>query len=423
MPSVLRPKACIACADSKRKCDKKLPECERCLDRDIDCVYPQLKRRRRETNDQHNQDIDTDVFSNYVNAHTLGDDLDFAEWSTIETPDLDFSMPIPEVMNPYVSTLLTFGINSSSQHPTLQTATNPWILEDETWVMQHCKSEPGCVEIDMNPFVSAVEEMLQAWVKDGHNAFIHHRLFDKGMPTCLQDAFTTFAAYTGQAKKETVLQIAEERSYALVGQEQHNVSGIEGILAHLARVLALFVYEFMRLFDGSVRLRASAERQLPTLRTWVIEMWQAANTYRGEHGFSLLQQITSESDYGDCSELWKVWILTETVRRTQVIIDTIANTYETMTRGWAECTGAAMITGRTGLWDAQSAVKWYDLTCRSAQVPLLVSSLEAGSLISGHRAEEFDDLVKMFWRFTVGPDKIQCWIDSSTNKNSGNNLF
>lgn len=92
--------------------------------------------------------------------------------------------------------------------------------------------------------------------------------------------------------------------------------GSQGMLAHLARVQALFVYEFIRLFDGSVRLRASAEQQLPTLRRWVTLMWEAAKAYRGEDVFGRhrpLQCTANELDrgYGASSELWKLWILTK----------------------------------------------------------------------------------------------------------------
>ncbi|KAK5271970.1 hypothetical protein LTR40_013977, partial [Exophiala xenobiotica] len=138
------------------------------------------------------------------------------------------------------------------------------------------------------------------------------------MPTCLQDAFTTLAAYNGRtpAVTETVLQIAEERSSALVRQNSPTASGAEGIRAHLARVQALFVYEFIRLFDGSVRVRASAEQQLPTLRRWVIQMWEAVRQYRGEDrslGHYPSQWTITEFDreYDTASEMWQLWLLTE----------------------------------------------------------------------------------------------------------------
>ncbi|KAI1102858.1 putative aldo/keto reductase [Jackrogersella minutella] len=262
--------------------------------------------------------------------------------------------------------------------------------------------------------------MLQCWVKNCHNSFIHRRLYEKGMPTCVQDAFTTLAAYTGRtpATKETILLIAEERSSTLARQSPPTTGSAQGIMAHLARVQALFVYEFIQLFDGSVRVRTSAEKQLPTLLQWVTRMWEAVKQYRGEDsspGNRPLQWTASEFDreYDASSEMWQSWILTESVRRTHAISVTVANIYQIMTKGWAECTGGVMFTARRGLWEAESAMKWLQLSC--AKPPLLVPSLQPGPWISQYAAEEFDDFAKLFWTFIVGKDKIQSWIDKSSN--------
>ena len=236
------------------------------------------------------------------------------------------------------------------------------------------------------------------------------------MPTCVQDAFTTYAAYSNitQAVKETILQITDERLSTLVHQQPPSTNDAQGILDHLARVQALFVYEFIGLFDGSPRLRVSAEQQLSTLRSWVTQMWEAVKRYKGEDtdtGHRALQWTENAFDreYNTSSELWRLWVLTESVRRTQLIINAVANTYQTMTRGWAECTGAVMVTARRSLWEAESAVQWFDLSCEKP--PLLVPSLLPGSLMSQYAAEEIDDFVKMFWTFTIGADKVQSWVD------------
>ena len=346
-----------------------------------------------------------------MSATNLGLDLSLSDMVIPYLPTLPMSVAEPSIQG----VVLESGDISSSP--------NAWFLGDETWVLQHSNQEPACVSIvELEPFIQAVEDMLQFWVKNGYNSFIHRRLYETGMPKCLQDAFTTLAAYTARtpAVKEMILQIADERSSALVCQNPPTAGGAQGILAHLARVQALFVYDFILLFDGSVRRRASAEKQISTLRRWVTEMWQAVKQYRGEDGFlgyRSLQQTANEFDreYDTSSELWKLWILTESVRRTQVTIDTIANVYQIMTRGWADCTGAVMFTARRGLWEAESAMAWFELSC--AKPPLLVPPLQPGSLISQHPAEEFDDFVKMFWTFIVGTDKIQSWIDRS-NKTS-----
>lgn len=409
-----RQKACKACAESKRKCDKKLPECQRCLDRDVDCHYPELKKRRRNVK----QPEELAGFRNHANADALANSLDFVDWNTDEVTDLDVPVsevtfpPLPgSVAGPPSQRFVLAGDN-------LSTTPCPWFLREETWLLQHTKQEPGCVDdVHLEPFIRAVDEMLQSWVKNGRNSFIHRRLYESGMPTCLQDAFTTLAAYINRtsAAEEIILQIAEERSSALTRQGlPATVRGAHGILTHLARTQALFVYAFIRLFDGSVRMRASAEQQLPTLRQWVDEVWQAVKGYQGEdvllsHDPRYWTANELDRDYNAASELWKLWTLTESIRRTHIIIHTIANVYETMTKGLVECAGLLMFTARHGLWEADSAVKWSEL-CH-AKPPLLVSSLEPEPLISRYAPEEIDDFVKMYWTFIAGPDKIQYWID------------
>lgn len=417
MSAALRQKACKACAESKRKCDKRLPECQRCLDRDVDCLYPMPKKRRRNAE----QSERLPVLQNHTKDDGLPISLNLAGWDMPEVADLDGS-PEEMIFPPLPASVTSppaqsFGLEDGN----ISSPPCPWFLREETWVLQHTTQEPGCVDdVHLEPFINAVDEMLQCWVKNGYNSFIHRRLFESEMPTCLQDAFTALAAYTNRtsAVKEIILQVVEERSFALIQQHPPTTArGAHGILAHLARTQALFVYLFIRLFDGSVRLRASAEQQLPVLREWADGVWQAVKGYRGEdalpsHHPRYWTANQLDREYNSSSELWKLWILTESIRRTHIIIHTIANVYETMTRGLVECAGSLKFTARHGLWDAESAVKWSELS--QAKSPLLVSSLQPEPLISQFPAEEVDDFVKMFWTFIAGTDKIQYWIDKGS---------
>ncbi|KAF4173833.1 hypothetical protein CNMCM8927_006598 [Aspergillus lentulus] len=420
MSARYRQKACIACAKSKRRCDKQLPECQRCLDKDVECEYPEPKRRRRNPIVGDNQaeefPTDPDALRSYL--------TDFEDWGAISgAADLNF--PLSDVMVPFVPPLSIPANSVQAQDAALPRADIvstqcPWFLRDETWTMRHSNEEPACkTGIQLEPFIRAVEEMLRSWVRNGYNSFIHRRLYEYCMPTCVQDAFTTLAAYAGctPAVKETVLQIVEERLSVLVRQSPPTDSHAHGILDHLGRVHALFIYEFIALFDGSVRLRATAEKHIPTLRQWVTQMWEAAKSNRGEDcpwDNPPLQWTASEFDkeYDVCSAMWRQWVLTESVRRSRLIIDTVMNVYETTTKGWADCTGSVMFTSRRGLWDAESAIKWFELC--SLKPPLLVDSLQPGALMSQYSAEELDDLAKLYWTYIVGADKIQCWIDRTS---------
>ncbi|KAF2874256.1 hypothetical protein BDV95DRAFT_604444 [Massariosphaeria phaeospora] len=426
MAATPRQKACNGCAGTKRRCDKQLPECQRCLDRDVDCVYPQPKRRRRDTIARETQPGDMVALQNHPDVHGFESSLDFADWGSMPAPDFDMSLS--DIIMPYIPTPAPAneGLPSAEGGLAINNVTStpsPWFLQNDTWVMAHLEEEPVCMtEIELDNYIGAVSAMLQSWVTHGHNGFIHQRLYERGMPGCVQDAFTTLAAYTNRtpAVKDTILQIADERATALARQTAPTAAGALGILAHVSRVQAMFVYVFIRLFDGSVRIRASAERQIPTLRQWVVQMREAGQRCEaadddylcsGQHTVMLQWPGSSSfnTDYEATSRLWKLWLLTESVRRTHVLIDGVMNTYETLTKGWAECKGVVMLTARRGLWDADSAEKWFGLS--SAKAPLLVPAMQASRCISQYAADEVDDFVRQFWGFLVGRDKIQSWVD------------
>ncbi|RAO71654.1 uncharacterized protein BHQ10_007666 [Talaromyces amestolkiae] len=413
-------KACNGCAKSKRRCDQKRPQCQRCLDKDATCTYPQPERRRGNVSPPplgHIEELP--AIQNYAETNALERSFTVEDWDTLGAADLD--LDLSDLIIPYTPAVPAqeVGIDNDS----VSNTTGPWFLQEETWTMRHCNSEPDCVLVKMERFIEAVDEMLRFWINNDYNSFIHQRLYENGMPSCVQDAFTTLATYIGRAPavKETILQIVEDRLFDLTRKSTTPVTcDAQGILAHLARVQALFVYEFIGLFDGSVRLRTSAEKHLPTLRQWVLQMWEVVRLYRGEDfslGLRPLQWTATDFDreYNDSSELWQLWILTESVRRTHIIIDSVANAYETMTRGLVDCAGAVMFTARNGLWEADSAVKWFKLCCEKP--PLLVPSLQPGPLISQYPAEELDDFAKFYWTYLVGTDKIQSWIDKSYNTN------
>lgn len=423
----LRQKVCIACSSSKRRCDRQLPECQRCLDRDVDCVYPQPKRRRRDRITVDAQAEQIPSLQIFANDNILENSFDFESWTEMGAVDLDTDLS--DMLHPHLPTP-SASVTGPSAHALAFESSGTalqsqlWFLQDETWAIQRVQKDADCVvdiEFELKTFVRAVGDMLQLWVKNGYNSFIHRRLYEKGMPAPIQDAFTTLAAYLGRtsAVEEVILQIAEDRATALVHRDLPIDRGAQAILDHLARVQALFVYEFIRLFDGSLRVRTSAEKQLPVLRQWVVRMWETAKDYQGAEislDHNHIQQTSSrfERDYDACSELWKLWILTESVRRTHIVVESTINVYEALTKGWAECAGAAMMTARRGLWEAEYANKWFEMTC--AKSPLLVPSLQPAPLISQYEADDFDDFTKTIWAVIVGTDRIQHWVDRSSKK-------
>lgn len=389
----------------------------------MDCSYPQPKKRRRDNRGQQSQRNEFSDFQEYVQVDDLGDSLNFETWSALDTDNFDISLA--EMSLPALPALPADGLLLAPSAPgdilECGTVTScPWFLQKDTWEIDTHQTPHCVVDIDLQPFIHSVDEMLRIWVKTGSNAFIHHRLYEKGMPSCLQDAFITLAAYTTctAAVKDTILQISEERSCNLLRLGAPTTNGMQVVLDYLARVHALFAYVYIRLFDGSVRLRASAERQVPILRQWVLQLWESARHLQGEglvFNQNALQLGKSDlhAEFASTSELWKLWILTESVRRTQILVDTTMNTYQAMSKGWAECTGAGMFTARRGMWEVDSPGKWFEMSATVSGVtpPLLVSLLEPDRFMAEFAPKDVDDFAKLCWACIVGPDKMQYWED------------
>lgn len=424
----------MPCADAKRKCDRQQPECQRCLDRDVDCRYPQPKRRRRDDASRlaHPGPSPVSMLHAYADAPAL----DIGEWAAVgaglDVPLLhDIVMPY-DLVTPTGTSLPTppppLPLSVSPPQELLpgsaSGAASPWFLREDTWVKQHRESpKVHRADIEMEPFILAVREMLQSWVRDGHNSFIHQRLYEDGMTPCLQDAFAVVAAYTSctLAVKDTILKIVADHSRALASQGLPMApagGAAAAVRTHLMHLHALFAYVFIGLFDGSVRARTAAERQIPTLRHWVALLWSVMEQYRDEHRRSPSHHPPAPSPatgafdldyYEGATELWRLWILTESVRRSLIIIETVANLYECMIQEWAECTGAVMFTARRGLWEARSATAWLEKT--RAETPLLVSTLCPEAFIAQNAAEDVDGFAKVLWACAVGSDRMQCWID------------
>jgi hypothetical protein len=94
-------------------------------------------------------------------------------------------------------------------------------------------------------------------------------------------------------------------------------------------------------------------------------MWQTAKDSREIQGSP---QTTAEADFdNECDALvesWRLWMLTERVRRTRVVVESIINVYKAMTKGWALCEVATAVTAHRSLWEAESAMEWFELFCK-----------------------------------------------------------
>ncbi|KAM0318848.1 hypothetical protein ACHAPQ_010541, partial [Fusarium lateritium] len=176
--------------------------------------------------------------------------------------------------------------------PTVSPVTHkPWFVGLETWTIENkgattCRfgSGPSHGSPQLADWTGSIWRWLRQWVDEGNNPFIHKQLyFDTGLPSCLEDAWTTLAAYFSKTalNKPVVMRIIEHRVDALLQSQTYDDTSFMAVpslqtIEHLARVQALFIYQYLQFYDGCIRQRAIAERCIPTLLQWCEHLFQSA---------------------------------------------------------------------------------------------------------------------------------------------------
>ncbi|KAK1570234.1 uncharacterized protein LY79DRAFT_570126 [Colletotrichum navitas] len=491
MARIIKQKACIACTESKRRCDKGAPSCSRCDDRDIDCRYPATQRRRH----LQRQGPFPEPPAPQPDLNTMADTLTFdaaslvtGAWSMPWT-GLDFA-PSPQAASGFAAPQLLPA--RSPPQPTTQThipqhAKNPvassldeskWFLTPSTWSIEHypTPSQASYPVSVMTNFNRGQQAWVRRWVTEGHNPFIHRSLYVESghLPKCIQDAFTTASAYYAKTSlNETfVYRVLDERATALVAsQPAVSVDGTPSATVletkdHLARVHALYVYTVIRLYDGSVSQRAAAEDLLPTLELWCKQLWESAladvdsisqawmppssEFYPSNPSLSASQQVATSAAAAaaaaaateDISDqharqdtfetdlmVWKLWVLSESIRRTWILVSCAIGIYYALKGRWGECAGYAQFTARAGLWDAMSAPQWAamrrkDLARKDGNPALagdtepdfFIPSVHGERLLREVAAAEVDEFTRHVLTAMWGIDRVEDWALRTSSK-------
>jgi hypothetical protein len=416
--SLSRRNACIPCTRAKRCCDKRLPSCLRCIEKESACQYPSSRPYARKAAIRGPQ----------VPAVTDPADANHPDGQPCPCPagSLQFAAVGPGDSN---ETNASSDVLSLS-HDTDLSVDSFWFRRSESWAISHADAATTGVNITVcKQFIKGVKRWLREWVQNGHCPFIHRRLFfDTGFPPCLQDAFSTFTTYLSKTEhnEETVLQIVEDCANRLLRQQPLDDDSFMSVPSlrtseHLARVLALFVYQMIRLFDGDIRARAQAELHISTLQTWTQQLWESADLDGSSVSLStegFLEGAAVPSD--PAAKAWRAWILAESVRRTWMLVNYTQSIYLTLRDGHSNCSGGITFTARKGVWDATSAIAWARLI--QSQDPLFVQGFNTHEFLSTTPAASLD----VFGIFIMGimweTDTIDAWLARSSSGNQFSRL-
>lgn len=277
---------------------------------------------------------------------------------------------------------------------------------------------------DIKEFIATIRNWPSQWARDAHCPLLHRHLYSEtGLPQHLENAFAAVAMYESKtdADEYVVMGIIEKSAKKLLDKVlASSNSAIEGsadvrTAEHLARVQALFIYQFLGLFGSDIRQRACADAAIPTMMRINSMMWDSANadayleTSLGLVGF-FSQSLRLGGGGGasePCSQQWQDWLLAESVRRIWLMVNYTHAVHTMMRDGLGSCAGGVAFTAREGLWDAQSPWPWRQIVQKHD--PLFVQCHAASQIMSSVPIEEADSFCQSLVGLMWGAPQLDLW--------------
>jgi hypothetical protein len=265
-----RQKSCKACAEDKRRCNRKTPQCSLCLSRGVQCVYIKGPSTRQGQGEARLEPIDP------------GFRGDFSDISSLSPP---------------IESLLSNCLD-----------TNPWLTVSPSLFplpsLASAKSYPDIAFLDrwsVDQLVRNIKSYPRMFARFQETPFIHSRLYESHLPDAIQGGFTVSEASASKSTQteNMTFRILETKTTRLT-QQDFETRSLEELLA---AVQALMLFHIIQTFDSNIRQRSIAEQNFYTLQSWTIQL----RVWAGDLPPALA---------------WQEWIFAESVRRT-VIFSTI----------------------------------------------------------------------------------------------------
>jgi hypothetical protein len=288
-----------------------------------------------------------------------------------------------------------------------------WFTAPEAFMVNHAPMPlpPNFKIQDLKEFVRLVESWLTIWVTTGSNAFIHAHLYHNNFPSCLQIAFATYSAYSNRtpASSEIVLRSVNNQATALVS-EIDQINGSKDLVQDLACIHALFAYQMIGLFDGDIRSRHLAESRAPVLAELLDRIVENASAALNQDISTNGPMFSLTNFFTPTELLWRSWTISESLRRTWLVVQGISASYDGLKQGWTPCKGDVMFTAREGLWSADSALVW---SKRSIDQDVRFVGRTHAECLFVVAPEETDEFAKSMLKNIYGKERFSNWLSGT----------
>lgn len=381
MDRVTRHKSCVACIQTKRKCDRTQPRCQRCITTGSACQYIGRTRARPQ------QIAEQSITRTAVDWQLQAFEVDHVSSATLLAPITN------EVSFDILQQPLNLPLNESLPLITnigdLVTHLQPPFIDPDSKL--YARVEYCAARLSLIPNLFATT---------GQTMFIHRQSFQVMPSPVLQQAMSACALYCIKtpSTKPVVHQVLQHNVQHLLATTNLTSATNAELLAGLQ---ALLLYQLMRLFDGDIRLRASAEADESATVLWASELrTRACAISMPRHPVSTFSNDSNE---------WQLWLFSESIRRTVVTTFLLQGVYNYLKTGTDRPSVVGVyFTMQEGLWNAQSEAGWTRAKTQKLELQVLVSDWdEVMALASPSDLEELGVLVmSMLW----GLKGTQNWL-------------
>ncbi|KAH7110601.1 hypothetical protein B0J11DRAFT_448147 [Dendryphion nanum] len=399
-----RQKSCLACVQSKRKCDKGIPKCQRCVARKSDCEYNGRYLEQRPPNARGNAD------ENYALAEpiikSLAEPQMPSNWqlqSTSLFPDTTAILPwMSDAFFGLGTNQFSFG-SISKDFSLDSTVINDMIARYNSYEIGHIIPEVNAQ--DRVGFVAKRLALIpKTFTEEGQTFFIHRALFQEKSPPALQDALSACALYSMKTTKNQALVFSnlEHKRLQLIANTDPLVVSRTNLLA---AIQALILYQIIRLFDGDIRLRAQAEADESVLMMWATHL--RLRTHQVPPSPLSLAETHSlpQNAFTD----WHRWLIEESSRRTVITAFLLKGVYGFLKLGYDTVPDLRMsFTVQAALWNSQSETGWRRACSERERLELQVTHWD--EVIGKAKSEDMEELGVLIMVMLEGVDATRKWL-------------
>jgi hypothetical protein len=391
-----RRKSCLACVQSKRKCDKGLPKCQRCLAKKIDCDYSSRYPDRLPQTAGRNADV---AFAEELSC----------DWQLQRSPTLPAHTILSSCMSDTFSNFSNsaFSLAGIPQDGFLSSA----VIEDI--VAQQNPNNIG--QITSHPAIQDRVEFVakrlamapKTFSEQGQTMFIHRFLFQERSPAALQDALSACALYSlkNVDNQALVFRNLEQRQHQLIANTDILLASEMDLLEALQ---ALILYQIIRLFDGDIRLRAQAEADEAVLMMWAAQLRLRTRHVQRSLPDPAEVQLLPESTSKD----WRRWLIEESSRRTVITAFMLKGVYDFLRLGYDTVPDFNMsFTAQAALWNSQSEINWWRAHSEREQIEVPVTHWDEA--IAKAKPNDLEELGVLIMVMLKGIDATRKWLGQS----------